>query len=372
MTKQYELTGNAEPTLDWRDMQYISPFLPEEIPRSLDWSPSSPQLPDQGEQGACVANGHDYAMRDRLLYFKPSRQFMHNSTKVMGGYVGQYGVQVRDALQAAHKLGVCSEADYPYSDDMNNKVPPASAYEAALHNRVEEYESVIPVGGVLPLDVKLHAVMSALNEGMLVGLGIRVTQSIFNLTGPWLDQDYKVETKDYPATGRHYMTIVGYDMDRQMFKLANWWGEDYGDGGYLGLPFAVLDSFRPEAWCIRSFRGDVVTEKPGVFKNSLLSNAFSARLQVREELRGTTTNVWAGAVLPNGQVLIKHNQSDDSWLPIEQGLVPFLTDYPLKKINILSLITYKPDFRTVFAGTQFFAGYGDTAATMQYNKVWTI
>jgi len=375
--KKFELTGNAEPTFDWRDMQYISPFLPEDIPVDLDLESSCPELVDQLSQGACVGNGHYFdtrrtAMNNGMPDFIPSRQFMHNSTKVLAGYVGQYGVVVRDGLQAAHKVGVCEEDEYPYLEEMNNQIPPLEAYESARNNRVDEYESVIPIGPVMPQEDALHAICSALNEGMIVSLGIRVTKSIFSLEGPWRDQDYQVETATNPAIGRHLMYIVGYDKALKMLKLANWWGRDHGDNGYTGLPFSVLGSFRPEAWCIRSFKGFATPERSGVFKNTLTHNAFSARLQVPESLRGTTTNIWAGAVLPNGQAIIKHSQEDDSWLPIEQGVVPFLTNYPLKKINLISLVTYRPNFISEFAGTEFYAGYGNNIFSMKANKVWTI
>lgn len=368
---EFELTGNAEPTIDTRDFQYISPFLPEELPQKIDLS-DNPDLPNQGEQGACAANGNYFDIFGKVPSFESSRQFMHTSTKVMGGYRGQYGVKVRDSFQALHELGVCSEAEYPYSDDMNNQVPPPSAYASAINNRVEEYESVIPVGAVLPLEEKLHNLRSALHEGMVVGLGIRVTPSIFELKGPWLEHKYEIETKDNPATGRHYMSVVAVDMDKRMLKLANWWGPERGDKGYMGLPVTVLDSFRPEAWCTRSFKGVGTPERAGIFKSSLLYYGFSARLQVPPELHGTTTNVWAGAILPNGDAVIKHGQGDDSWKPISEGLPPFLTDYPLKKVSLLSLVNYVPDFASAIKGTKFYAGYGENVFSMKVNQVWTV
>mgnify|MGYP003109266807 CR=1 FL=1 len=372
MTKQYELTGNAEPPVDPRDHDYISPFMPEELPASLDLRFSCVDLVNQLDQDACVANGHYFDLHRKVPSFVPSRQFMHNSTKVLGGYVGQSGVVVRDGLQALSSVGVCRAAYYPYNSEYNNTVPDDDVYELAKPHTINDYEAVIPVGPHRTEQEKVHNICSALNEGMIVGLGIRVTSSIHTLTGPWQQHDYQVESDNNIAIGRHYMYIVGYDMATRMFLLANWWGEGHGDEGYLGLPFEVVNSLRPEAWCIRYFKEQGTPERSGIYKNLLMSSAFSARLQVSEAMHGTTTNIWVGAVLPSGQTLIKHSQEDDSWLPIEQGLVPYLTDYPLKKVNMLSLVTYRPGFRDAFAGTEFYAGYGDTAASMSYNKVWTI
>jgi hypothetical protein len=371
--KKFELTGNAVPPIDPRDHDYISPFMPEDLPTSLDLRPSCVGLVDQLQQGACVANGHYFDLARKLGGgFIPSRQFMHNSTKVLGGYVGQYGVYVRDALQALSTIGVCEEHQYPYLDQANNTIPGPEIYAAAKPNLIADYEAVIPVGPMRTEEERVHRICSALNEGMIVGLGIRVTESIFSLKGRWFEHKYQVEDANHPAVGRHYMYIVGYDMDSKTFILANWWGEDYGDKGYLGLPFSVVNSSRPEAWCTRFFKGFGTPEKTGIFKNLLMSSAFSARLQVDPELEGTTTNIWAGVVLPNGQALIKHTQEDDSWLPIEQGVVPFLTNYPLKKINLISLVTYRPNFTNEFAGAEFYAGYGENVFSMAINKVWTI
>jgi hypothetical protein len=374
--QKFELAGNAVPTVDPRDHDYISPFMPEELPKSLDLRWSCVGLVNQLAQGACVANGNYFDLARKIDgdggLFIPSRQFMHNSTKVLGGYVGQYGVYIRDALQALSTVGVCQEHEYPYLEEANNTIPSPETYALAKPNLIADYEAVIPVGPQYTEEEKVHRVCSALNEGMIVGLGIRVTDSIFSLKGHWTEHKYQVEDAENPAIGRHYMYIVGYDMELQMFLLANWWGQGHGDKGYTGLPFSVVNSLRPEAWCIRYFKGVGTPERSGIFKNLLTPSAFSARLQVPDDLIGTTTNIWAGAVLPNGQALIKHNQGDDSWLPIEQGVVPFLTDYPLKKINLLSLVTYQPNFTTDFAGAEFYAGYGKNVFLMAVNKVWTI
>lgn len=37
--------------------------------------------------------------------------------------------------------------------------------------------------------------------------------------------------------GNHAVILVGYDGERNVFKLQNSWGSDWGDHGYFTLPY---------------------------------------------------------------------------------------------------------------------------------------
>ena len=44
-----------------------------------------------------------------------------------------------------------------------------------------------------------------------------------------------------PRSGGHATCCVGYDDDKQILILKNSWGTDFGDQGYLYMPYKFFD-----------------------------------------------------------------------------------------------------------------------------------
>lgn len=74
--------------------------------------------------------------------------------------------------------------------------------------------------------------------GMPVIMEIKVTPDVDNLSGPW--RTHQIGTDTSVTRGQHYVSIVGYDDDAGRFLAENSWGAGWGDGGFFGIPYAVM------------------------------------------------------------------------------------------------------------------------------------
>jgi hypothetical protein len=80
-------------------------------------------------------------------------------------------------------------------------------------------------------DVKL-----ALNRGMAVVVGMSLTEEFTKITG----NSYTFESQHQPLTQGHAMVVVGYSdtMLGGAFKIANSWGENWGENGFVWMDYS--------------------------------------------------------------------------------------------------------------------------------------
>ena len=165
----------------------------------------------------------------------------------------------RNSIQGIYKTlmesGSATLADVPYFDDgeEGKKVcTDLSAWENAINYRIDK------CGYIEADEDNLSYIKQLLNNGYVLTFGTAIgsfeqyPDTILDNPDPTVNDDYMVGKNFFyrlnGGEGGHQMTLVGYDdniwwgdvngdgipqpEEKGIFKIANSWGEDYGENGY--------------------------------------------------------------------------------------------------------------------------------------------
>jgi len=236
---------------DQRDHLFAVPGpLAAQLPASVDLRTKCPPVLDQGQLGSCTAN----ALANAHLFNQlnqpggedllSSRLFIYwNERNLEGSVDSDAGAQIRDGIKVLAKLGAPPESLWPYDIAKFAKKPPAKAYQTALSHQALTYQRVTQ---------SLPQLKGALAMGFPVVFGFTVYESfesqavaktgIAPLPGP-----------TERSVGGHAVMAVGYDDSKQVFRVMNSWGREWGQKGFFTLPYAYLTSSELAAdfWTLR-------------------------------------------------------------------------------------------------------------------------
>jgi hypothetical protein len=382
--KQYYIADTLPSPLDQRDIIFCPRVPPEEFKVTLDLLPNVEEVKNQLDAGSCVATGiaeqAEWLAKAYGISLDLSRMFLYTATLDYEGRLGQSGLFVRDAYKVAFKYGICPENGpdgYPYDTSKQAVRPPDSAYLKARETRLLRYESVVSNNGFsnyTDSDV-VRRIKSALNEGMPVGIGLRVTQSIYSMTGPWRQQNYiKAGDPNSPIAGGHYMVIIGYDDLYGKFLVLNSWGPTWGDGGFGGFSYDIVSDFTFEAWVIRDFNGWKVPEAPGIKFEGINRFRLTARIVPELNEIGTTTNIWMGVRPPDASVTYLRSEitpeqlsadfasGTDNWYPYVSGpMLPTVRNVTLQQDTFAVIVQFRN--LSTLAGWNVYMTYGQDDTT---------
>jgi len=365
---------------DQRDI----PFVPKIWPRSkfspsIDLRPNVEEVEDQLDIGSCVANGIvaqcEWLSNLKGIHLDLSRMFLYTATLAYENRLGEEGLIPRDALKMAYRYGIPlegpqgTEVGYPYDTTKKAIDPPLAAYIEARNRRVERFEAVVAPGNGLEKDDKIDRILSALNEGLTVGIAMSVTRSIFGLTGPWRTHQYKLGTED-SYVGGHYMEIIGYDESCKLFLVQNSWGPKWADGGFCGLPYDIVGEMFFEAWIIRSFNGCSVPEAPGIKLELLNKYYIQARIVPEVAELKSFTNIWIGARFKDGSIYLRNNENNNNWDKYVGGEMLPAYRTVLGEENLIKVVNgmdLKP-----FEGVELYVAYGYNPLTWKLQKICTV
>ena len=137
---------------------------------------------------------------------------------------------IRDGLKVLNHIGVCPEADDPYSDQ-NCPVPSVNANTNATRFRISTYYRITTLGGL----------KQALAGGNGCVLGIEVYESFESPQNGHIPMPQPNEQ----LLGGHAVFCCGYQDDPQYegggyLIVKNSWGTNFGDQGYIYLPYAYV------------------------------------------------------------------------------------------------------------------------------------
>ena len=156
------------------------------------------------------------------------------------------GATGQEVLEPLVQVGVASLREVPYTDQscMMSQTANTDAF------RIASYADINP-----PDDVE--AVKAVLAQGKVVMWGAIIYDDLQEFVG----------SQVYAGSGRfltqgelhagHMMLVVGYDDDRQAFRVMNSWGDNWGDAGFVWLAYAAYvdmskqendGTWRGEAW----------------------------------------------------------------------------------------------------------------------------
>jgi Papain family cysteine protease len=208
-------------------------FLPDRV----DLSDRFPAPGDQGKQNSCVGWSVGYA---RAYYANrvenrdlsdpaniPSPAYIYDSIRETSQQCDS-GSKISDALNLLMR-GAVSLKQFPYSEDDCQR--PASV----VRSRASDFR----IANWLLADTRrIDQLKGALTLGHPVIVGLRTTNAFMRLR--------RGEIYRHPDEflGHHAITLVGYDEQRQAFKLINSWGQGWADGGFGWIDY---DTLRAEA-----------------------------------------------------------------------------------------------------------------------------
>jgi hypothetical protein len=370
--------------LDIRDILYAPKIIPSQFAQAVDLMPNVEEVEDQLDVGSCVANGAlsqcEWLAKSHGHSVDLSRMFAYTVCKHFEGRLLEDGLGTRDIYKTLRRYGVMAESLYPYKPALQYTRPPASMY-AAADMYVQRYEAVIRPGSTSWLGGetadKITVIKACLNEGFPVGIAFEVTESIRTMSGPWREQDYVCMSR-LPGglpIGGHFMTIIGYDDAAQKFLIQNSWGKDWGDGGFGGFPYSIVDEAFCEAWMIRTFNNWGLREPSGIYFEEVTRFWISARIQPTEEELGTTTNVWVGARLPDptkidGYGPLLAQRADKTWVPASVE-IPVFKQLLLTEQALLYPVEV-PSGLHPYSGARVYMAYGNSPADWKTKLLCTI
>lgn len=223
----------------------------ERLPTSVDLRTPTGSAHNQNGQscvGQSIAWAGEALLESRGKRVEISPMFIYYNARkrladILHQPIADTGTNVILALGMATTKGMAAEDQWPtWSDPVAE--PSASAYTEALSRLVGRYErcgiSTMKIHRDMMADVKV-----ALASRIPVSFCLPLHSDFYGITGDMGThraqyQRYTVNTSDPAYSGNHCMTLMGYDDAKQMFIVANSWGEGWGDNSYWGMPYQCL------------------------------------------------------------------------------------------------------------------------------------
>lgn len=225
-----------------------TPLFRDFLPLAIDLTDRFPSVGDQGQMASCVAWAVGYAARSYYAHTRedrprnsahhiPSPAFIYHSVRPNDC---DDGSRISDALDLL-KTGAVSLARAPYSDRSCNR-PSAGLRQVATDFRIDGWDRVDFQN---PDQVKAQ-----LANGSPVIIAMTTTPDSFvkpaSRTGV-----YEWDGQAGEPDSGHAVIIVGYDDNRQAFRLMNSWGRDWGDEGFLWISYESVTKLVGEAYTMR-------------------------------------------------------------------------------------------------------------------------
>jgi C1A family cysteine protease len=252
--------GAVKDPRDRRDFRYSPEAAPEKLPAKVDLRPLCPRVHEQGHPLTCTAHSLAGAFqfeqrRLGLKDFSPSRLFIFYNTlaylRAMHATKKQ-GANLRAALKAVARHGVCPERDWPFSltQAAMARKPNRRAYEVAEHHKITRYERIVM--GRRSRAEFLRLMKYRLAEGFPFLFAFLVHESFESL------HVAKTGIMPMPKRGErlrgwHAVMAVGYDDRNQRVLVRNSWGWSWGIKGYFWMPYDYIANPRVTAdfWTVR-------------------------------------------------------------------------------------------------------------------------
>ncbi|MCB9594001.1 MAG: hypothetical protein H6719_14805 [Sandaracinaceae bacterium] len=222
-----------------------------QLPGAVDLRPWMTPVEDQGQLGSCAANalvgGLEYLVRRETgQHVDLSRLFVYFNQRLWDDCVrDDLGASLGDGVRVLSRAGVPTERTWPYHRDLFAVQPPEAVYGEARGVRAVDWWSV-------PVDA--DAFRGCLAAGFPIAFGTKVTESFVRTTRS--GECGMPQGADDRRHGRHALLAVGYDDRRRVFVCRNSWGDDWGDRGYVYMPYAYVlnPSWTRGCWALRLTR----------------------------------------------------------------------------------------------------------------------
>lgn len=225
------------PSLPHHEDKFHEAPMMATLPTHVDLRPECPPVYNQGAIGSCTANALAGCLQfDEMKQHKtdtgiPSRLFIYYNERYLEGTVNfDAGASMRDGLNACARWGFCDEIYWPYNIGSFTTAPPATAYSAAIKERITQYARIYQTS---------DQTKGCLAAGLPFCFGFTVYQSFESPT----TASTGILPMPKPGEliiGGHAVVAVGYDDVSQMFIIRNSWGAGWGQHGYFMMPYTYL------------------------------------------------------------------------------------------------------------------------------------
>jgi Papain family cysteine protease len=224
------------------------------LPDSVDLSVSFPTPGNQGGQGSCVGWAAAYLKTYQevvetgedpdSIFFSPS--FIYNQIKSGGDC--DSGSQLDDALNLLSEQGNVAESRFPYDQNACDVLPNDEVKLEAGPFRIASWRRANTQD---PTEIKRHL----FNESPVL-IAFEADDAFFDVKAGDI-------YKDPPSNnaGFHAMVVVGYDNDKNAFKLINSWGTEWGDSGFGWVDYDTFVEKTPYGFVAQDLKSDTNVNK---------------------------------------------------------------------------------------------------------------
>jgi hypothetical protein len=184
---------------------------------------------------------------DKRFQFSPA--FIYNN--INGGR--DNGSQIGKAFELLRDRGAASLAEMPYDQKDYLAKPGEEALAKASRYKKAEIAFLFKgrsfYSGGVPADIEAAKLFLAKNQLPFV-MAIPIFKDFPMTEVKESDYVYKlsIEPKREDFFGLHAITCVGYDDEKQAFRIVNSWGPNWGDAGFLWLSQDFVRQWACEGW----------------------------------------------------------------------------------------------------------------------------
>lgn len=265
-TQSHRPLGWVRDLPDNRDYLYGATIDPRALPTKHTLSTLGLNRPiqDQGQLGSCTAFSVDSVVefvsrKQGNQWIDPSELFTYfQERKDQNTIEYDSGASIRESIKACATYGVAPESDWPYKIELFKNQPPAIAYTDALKHVVKDY---------LKLAQTALAIKSCIVEGFPVCFGFSVYDG-FESAEAMRSGLVSLPKAGERLLGGHAMHILDFDDDmtydglKGFYKCPNSWGTNYGDKGFMWMPYDYLHStsLAADFWTIKQVTAPIIPQ----------------------------------------------------------------------------------------------------------------
>lgn len=154
-----------------------------------------------------------------------------------------WGCGVRWGMKGIRDVGLVPEDLWPETEANLNAVPDLASFKAGESATIKSFHRISDDGQASA------EIIAAGRRGYAPIVCMMVDQKFVDIgrevyDGPGGDQ-----------LGGHALVVVAYSAVLGAFAFDNWWGDDFGDEGFVWISEAVVNSLTYDKWVIESAPG---------------------------------------------------------------------------------------------------------------------
>lgn len=226
----------------------------------VDLKSYTPTIGDQKNIGSCVLWATMYAIatqkaklngitdKKRIDSLRGAPLFIYNQLLNPKDESGcSQGCRFEDAFKRIMEVGL-----YPFSDfptDNCHSSPNNAQKQKTILNVIDSYEILFVTAA--DSSYRQIKIQNALAEGLPVIIGAKVPESFVT---PLLHSKAKhwIPAQSEKGQGtNHAMVVVGYDDNLKSFEVMNSWGREWGNGGFIWIPYSAFNKICGEAYVLK-------------------------------------------------------------------------------------------------------------------------